>query len=209
MSNQNGKGRPALISKDDIIECALKIGLSKVSMHGLGKSLGVSATALYRHIGSKEELINECCDFIIQSVEIPKATRWEPYLYEFSENFRSALLAIPGSVEFIRYSQQFTPSSQRLVNDALGVFLRDHFEAHEGFMAFTSVYTKVTDIVQHQEQSVRLQAEGQTPSQPLPDASELPNLFLLLSEVKPVDYNAYFEAGIKITIEGLKAVYRK
>ncbi|GAD80759.1 TetR/AcrR family transcriptional regulator [Vibrio ezurae] len=209
MNNQNVKGRPALISKQDIIECALKIGLSKVSMHGLGKSLGVSATALYRHVASKEELIHECCDFIIESVEIPKQDRWESYLYEFSKNFRNSLLAIPGSVEFIRYSQQFTPSSQKLVNDALAVFLKENFEVQDGFMAFTSVYTKVTDIVQHQEQSERLQTQGQVPPECLPDASEFPNLFLLLSEVKPVDYNAYFEAGIKITIEGLKAVYSK
>ncbi len=209
MNNQNSKGRPALISKKDIIECALKIGLSKVSMHGLGKSLGVSATALYRHVESKDELIHECCDFIIKSVEIPRQTQWEPYLYEFSKNFRRSLLAIPGSVEFIRYSQHFTPSSQKLVNDSLDVFLKDHFEVQEGFMAFSSVYTKVTDIVQYQEQSERLQAKVQKRSSYLPESSEFPNLYLLLNEAKPVDYNAYFEAGIKITIEGLKAVYCK
>lgn len=53
MSEKSSKGRPAQISRKDVVECALNLGLENVSMHALGKQLGVSATALYRHVGSK------------------------------------------------------------------------------------------------------------------------------------------------------------
>ncbi|MCY9801838.1 TetR/AcrR family transcriptional regulator [Vibrio scophthalmi] len=209
MTKKNNKGRPAQITKADIVECALKIGLPKVSMHSLGKQLGVSATALYRHVSSKEELIAFCCDYIMAQVAIPSEIEWEPYLYTFARNFRSVLLFTPNSVEFIRYYQQFTPASSILANDVLGVFRKAEFEAEVGFMAFAAVFTRVTDIVQHQEQAEYL-THHSVDQKILPfDAEKLPNLAWLLNQAQAVDYEKYFEDGIKITIEGLKVVYRQ
>ncbi|PSW22096.1 TetR/AcrR family transcriptional regulator [Photobacterium sanctipauli] len=208
MKAKANKGRPAQISKEEIIECALKIGLQTVSMHSLGKQLGVSATALYRHVSSKDELIILCCDYVMEKVALPKETEWDQYLYTFARNFRMALLSLPGSVEFIRYNQQFTPKTSILANDALGVFRQAQFDAEVGFMAFASVFTKVTDIVQHQEQAQQRHTDSEQQMLPSVDAEKLPNLAWLLSQTKPVDYDRYFEDGIKITIEGLKAVYR-
>ncbi|MUJ19684.1 TetR family transcriptional regulator [Aliivibrio fischeri] len=207
MTTKNSKGRPALISKKEIIECALTLGLSKASMNGLGKALGVTAPALYRHMKSKNELIVECCDYIMGKVELPKQSDWESYLYDFGENFRQVLLATPGSVEFIRYNQQFTPNSKILVDNALGVLMNAKFDVQTGFMAFSSIFTRVTDIVQHQEQSQYLLSNGVKPDLQLPDAETLPNLALLFGEVKPVNYDNYFKDGMKITLEGIKAVY--
>ncbi|USE03651.1 TetR/AcrR family transcriptional regulator [Vibrio sp. SCSIO 43133] len=207
MTNKKGKGRPAQITRSEVIECALQIGLSNVSMHTLGKQLGVSATALYRHVSSKEELIVCCSDYVIEKIELPQEKEWDKYLYAFAENFRSVLLSYPNSVEFVRYNQQFTPASSVLANDVLGVFRKSGFEAEVGFMAFASVYTRVTDIVQHQEQA-KLQpqtASNQEPSSLIDNT--LPNLAWLLKQTKPVDYEKYFVDGIKITIEGLKVVY--
>lgn len=207
MINPNSKGRPAQVSKQAIIECALDLGLSKASMHAVGKALGVSATALYRHVKSKDELILECSDHIVKSVVIPEQTEWTSFLYEFARSFRKSLLAIPGSVEYVRYNHHFTPSSQKLTDHSLGVLLSAGFEVQQGFMAFSCVFTRVTDIVQHQEQSQRVSPPPKGSA--LADDNQYKNLALLLKEVKPVDYEAYFEEGVKVTIEGLKAVYCK
>ncbi|WP_028767699.1 TetR/AcrR family transcriptional regulator [Shewanella fidelis] len=201
----NTKGRPAQISKVEVIECALNLGLHNLSMHALAKQLGVTATALYRHVSSKEELIACCCDYVMKRVGIPAETDWQQYLYCFAKNFRSSLLAVPHSVQFIRHHQQFTPATSILVDDALGVLRNEHFDAEVGFMAFVSVYTKVMDIVQHQEQAL---ANSTNEQELAVDAEVLPNLAWLLAQAKPVDYERYFEDSIKITLEGLKAVYR-
>lgn len=206
MKSKNGKGRPAQISKDEVIQQALDIGLSKVSMHSLGKQLGVSATALYRHVDSKESLIVDCCDHIMEQVPLPQESSWEEALYSFSRSFRQTLLATPGSVDFIRHNQQFTPSSSVLVDHILGIFIEAGLKLDIGFMAFASVFTRVTDIVQHQEQSQRL-TEQASPTVPHMDVQHLPNLAQFLSQTQAVNYDQYFEDGIKITIEGLKAVY--
>ncbi|GAL20805.1 transcriptional regulator TetR family [Vibrio maritimus] len=206
MKPKNNKGRPAQISKDDVIQQALSIGLAKVSMHSLGKELGVSATALYRHVDSKESLIVACCDYIMEQVPLPRESNWEETLYSFSRSFRQALLAIPGSVDFIRHNQQFTSSSCVLVDHILGFFIEAGLKPDVGFMAFASVFTRVTDIVQHQEQSLRL-AKDPSPTVSHMDVQHLPNLAQFLSQTQAVNYDHYFEDGIKITIEGLKAVY--
>ncbi len=122
MSEKSSKGRPAQISGKDVVECALNLGLENVSMHALGKQLGVSATALYRHVGSKEALVDLCCDYVLGKVALPQEKDWEAYLYTFAKNFRQALMSIPGSVAFIRHSQSFTPASSIIVNDILGIF---------------------------------------------------------------------------------------
>lgn len=207
MSTQNNKGRPAQVSQSEILECALTIGLQKISMHALGKQLGVSATALYRHVRSKEELIALCCDHVMKNVVIPNETEWDKYLYTFAKNFRTVLIATPNSVEFLRYHQQFTPATSILANDVLGVFRKANFDAEVGFMAFAAVFTRVTDIVQHQEQAERLKSSTEHQDTPPFDVKALPNLAWLLNQSKPVDYEQYFEDGINITIEGLKVVY--
>lgn len=209
MNKSKHKGRPAQISKTDIVECALKTGLHQVSMHSIGKQLGVSATALYRHVGSKDELITECCDFVMGQVEIPYELKWEDYLYHFAQNFRKVLLTIPGSVEFIRYNQQFTPASSILVDNMLGVFRLQGFEAQTAFMAFATVFTRVTDIVQHQEHAEQFANNPKQPIQDFINEAKLPHLVWLLKQTEPVNYDRYFDDGINISIEGLKAVYNQ
>lgn len=203
MNTRNKLGRPALLSTTQIIECALTSGLPAISMNSLGKKLGVSATALYRHVSSKEQLIALCCDHVMKKVTPPNETEWEECLFTFAKNFRKVLLSIPGAVEFIRYNQQFTPSTNILIDHILGILRQSKFEAEISFMAFACVYTRVTDIVQHQEQS-KFRHKNSTDSINL---ENLPNLAWLMEQKTPVNYDKYFDDGIKITIEGLKAVY--
>ncbi len=76
-------------------------------------------------------------------------------------------------------------------------------------MAFASVYTRVTDIVQHQQLANQHSQSASTVEQLSIDTNRLPNLAWLMQQAKPVDYEAYFEDGIRITIEGLKVVYSR
>ncbi|MGI9877156.1 TetR/AcrR family transcriptional regulator [Vibrio chagasii] len=204
MPNNKRKGRPSQVSKADIVDCALNLGLTNLSMHSIGKQLGVSATALYRHVSSKEELISLCCDHVMEKVASPTDQEWTQYLSSFAVNFREALLSIPGSIEFVRANQQFTPASSIIANDVLGIFREAQVDAEVGFMAFASVFTKVTDIVQHQERAEFLEHSDEPPRLPNINSEQLPNLAWLFEQTKPVDYGQYFEDGIKITIEGLK-----
>lgn len=72
--------RPTL-SVDRIIEAAIELadaeGIGAVSMARLGKALGVTPMALYRHVSSKDELLARLADTIaVDPPEIPDGIGW-------------------------------------------------------------------------------------------------------------------------------------
>jgi AcrR family transcriptional regulator len=68
----NGNGR---LSRDLICEAALKaieeVGLETVSMRMLASTLGVKASSLYHHFGSKEELMTGVAEFLYHKLGSP------------------------------------------------------------------------------------------------------------------------------------------
>jgi AcrR family transcriptional regulator len=62
-------GRRAPLSREAVIRAAVRLadrdGFEALSMRKLGLELGVEAMAIYRHIGSKNELLDELAEFIV------------------------------------------------------------------------------------------------------------------------------------------------
>ncbi len=55
-------GRPALIAADDVLRAGRELGMQRLSINAVASRLGVSATALYRHVESRwalERLVGE------------------------------------------------------------------------------------------------------------------------------------------------------
>lgn len=55
-------GRPALIALDDVLRVGRELGMRRLSINAVAAQLGVSATALYRHVESRwalERLVGE------------------------------------------------------------------------------------------------------------------------------------------------------
>jgi AcrR family transcriptional regulator len=51
-------GRPAVISREAVVQAVIEIGLSKFTMKQVADRLGVVKGALYAHVGSRDELLN-------------------------------------------------------------------------------------------------------------------------------------------------------
>ncbi|ORA14500.1 TetR family transcriptional regulator [Mycobacterium asiaticum] len=59
---QRTGGRPALIALDDVLRVGRELGMQRLSINAVAGRLGVSATALYRHVESRwalERLVGE------------------------------------------------------------------------------------------------------------------------------------------------------
>lgn len=79
------RGPKPTLSVERIIDAALDIadaeGIEAVSMSRLGKALGVTPMALYRHLSGKEELLARLTDAIAADMpEIPVDQGWRPGL---------------------------------------------------------------------------------------------------------------------------------
>lgn len=201
------RGRPAMLTIDRITICALDMGLDKLSMHRVAKKLGVSTTALYRHVKDKEELIALCTDRVSRGVKLPDTDNWKQYLGELSHAYRNAALEIPGSVEFVRYVGMQTPYALMVFDHALGVMKDAGFEGEAAFMAVAGVVSHATDMVLHQELAERRQAESEDVD--LKSLSNVPNVIWAMQGGTGFDHQRNFETGLQIIIAGVDSVFKK
>jgi AcrR family transcriptional regulator len=62
-------------------ELADEGGLGAVTMHSVGRRLGVEAMSLYRHVENKEDILNGLVDLVVAEIELPtSADGWRPQL---------------------------------------------------------------------------------------------------------------------------------
>ena len=176
-------------------------------MHKLAKTLGVSATALYRHVTSKEDLIFLCADQVTGNVTTPDIQDWQAYLYALARAYRNAALQWPGSVEFLRYVGLQTPHGLRLMDHALGVLRNAGFGPEGAFMAVAGVVSHATDMVMHQE--LAEQRAKETQRSDVTDLDALPNVIWAMSEGVGADHERNFEVGLRIIVEGVGCAVAK
>jgi AcrR family transcriptional regulator len=84
------------LSRERIVAEAIALldeeGLEALSMRSLGQRLGAGATSLYRHVASKDELIELVVDEVYGEMEIPEITDpadWRPALVATARTLRA------------------------------------------------------------------------------------------------------------------------
>nr|VTO98554.1 Nucleoid occlusion factor SlmA [Mycobacterium riyadhense] len=63
-------GRPPLIGVDDIVRVGRELGMRRLSVNAVAAQLGVSATALYRHVESRWELERLVGESLLAELEL-------------------------------------------------------------------------------------------------------------------------------------------
>lgn len=102
-------GRPARISRADVAEAALAIGLDKVTLTEIGKKLGVDHSSLYRHVKGRDDVLLAASDLAIEKLEWEIETDdWRAYLEAAAEAVWDLYIRYPGLAGAIR-SLAFTP----------------------------------------------------------------------------------------------------
>ncbi|MEM9620493.1 MAG: TetR/AcrR family transcriptional regulator C-terminal domain-containing protein [Pseudomonadota bacterium] len=154
-------GRPALVTKEQIVDAALALGVDNLSMHGLARHLGVSTAALYRYVGSREGLLDACMDVFCERVELPSQDLpWRDYLIGLSVSFRNALLKTPGASVYGIKVGPTTPAAYRIIEKSLAVLRQAGFSPLGAFRAYGLVLDHVFTCVQKEEQYARLEQEN-------------------------------------------------
>ena len=92
-------GRPPLIAVDDVLRVGRELGMRRLSVNAVAAQLGVSATALYRHVESRwalERLVGESLLAELELFDDPDDDI-EQHLLSFGLQLGSSLLSIPDS----------------------------------------------------------------------------------------------------------------
>lgn len=87
------------LTRERIVAEAVRLlddeGLEALSMRTLGQRLGAGATSLYRHVASKDELIELVADEVYAEIEVPEISdpaSWRLSLHAVAHSLRAACL---------------------------------------------------------------------------------------------------------------------
>src|SRR3954451_17975813 len=115
------------LSHDRILRAALDLadrdGFEACTMRRLGAQLDVEAMSLYRHVTSKEDLLDGLVDLVFTEVEVdePGAADWLPALRDRAYSHRAALRGHRRAIGFRGGGMRPGPASLRVHDATLGI----------------------------------------------------------------------------------------
>lgn len=115
--------------RDEIVEAALIVarreGLAAMSMRSVAHEAGSSVMALYRHVPSKDALLDALVGRLLTEVELPNpAERWEERLRHLGGEVYDLAARYPTVVPLLLTRAYIAPSAVRVV-EATRALLRD------------------------------------------------------------------------------------
>ena len=136
------------LTREQIVDAAIELldakGLDDFGMRPLGKRLGSAATAMYWHVGSKEDLLALAADRVWSEIALadPAALGWRAAAAEMATELYSALTRHPWLVQTFGSLVLYGPGKARHDDHGLAIYEAAGFGA-EADRAATAVFTFV------------------------------------------------------------------
>lgn len=158
------------LSAESIVEAALQIadadGLGAVTMRAVGKRLGAAAMSLYRHVPSKDALLELMADRVLAELPYPDPGRpWQGEIHAFFLAFHDLLLEHPAvahvMIEMAIAGPEISLRGEHVLACLLGGGLTEQ-EAAQAITAFTwhtvggAVYAIARRNPRHEDRGLRL-----------------------------------------------------
>lgn len=209
-----GTKRPAL-TRQTLIDTALKllpeVGLDGLTVRRLAAELGVQSPALYWHVRTKQELLDDIADGIVQAPGMGpprEGETWQHWLTRRARGYRAALLAHRDGARIVAGAQRLSPATVAMLDRELTGMVALGFTPALALHAITAVTNYVTGFVLR-EQTERPLAPGQTLATGLTalaeflDAgAEAPLIAAIREGGSPLGEDA-FDLGLRALIAGV------
>ncbi|MGI5241610.1 TetR/AcrR family transcriptional regulator [Dactylosporangium sp. CA-139066] len=138
-----------MLTRDQIVQTAVALlddeGLEGLNMRALGKRLNSAATAVYWHVGSKENLIALAADGLWSELPLPdpSAVGWRRAATEMATSLHTMLTQHPWLVQAFGSYVLFGAGKARHDDHSLAVFEAAGFEGLAADRASAAVFTFV------------------------------------------------------------------
>ncbi|MEM7100025.1 MAG: TetR/AcrR family transcriptional regulator C-terminal domain-containing protein [Pseudomonadota bacterium] len=215
-AENNLGGRPQLIDTQKIVSAALELGVDNLSMHAVARKLGVSTTALYRYVASKDVLLDECMNYFCGKIELPDDNLpWQTYMAGVGNAFRKALITTPGASSYGVKIGPTTPAAFRIIEASLTVLQRDNFSPEQSWMAYSMVVDHVFNYVQKIEAFIELEAKNGPGGYKIlqlteSDLVDFPHIASALATYTgEVDFEESYQTQIATIIAGIDAEFER
>jgi AcrR family transcriptional regulator len=134
MAQRAEAGRRAPLNRDRVLRAAVAVadetGIESLSMRKLARELGVVPMALYKHVASKEELLDGMVDAVIGEIDAPvPGAGWKTAVRQRVLSARRVLLRHPWASRVIETRTNRTPVVLGYMDSMTGLFLAGGFSA--------------------------------------------------------------------------------
>ncbi|MGD9429135.1 TetR/AcrR family transcriptional regulator [Arthrobacter russicus] len=91
------RGRVPTISRESVARAAIGLGFEDLTMSTVAASLGVKHSSLYRHVGSRDDLVSMAIDLMASEAKWPTpGADWREYLEKFTDVMWTMYEEFPG-----------------------------------------------------------------------------------------------------------------
>ncbi len=114
------RGRPAKLSRDQILSCALKMiqrsPSQKITMTGVAKALNTAPMSLYTHVQHRDDLMDGIAERVMGQLklDIDLSANWESQVRQWLHRCYTHLSAYPQIVALLPQAERIPPSWLRL-----------------------------------------------------------------------------------------------
>ncbi|HVR32547.1 MAG TPA: TetR/AcrR family transcriptional regulator [Acidimicrobiia bacterium] len=113
------------LTRERILLAAVAIadqgGLDSLTMRRLGGQLGVEAMSLYKHVASKEEVLDGIVDLVIGEIDLPPAEAdWKSAMRHRAASARSVLANHPWAIGMMESRSTMGPAALRYTDAVIG-----------------------------------------------------------------------------------------
>ena len=212
------RSRRGTLSRERVLRAALVLadegGLESLTMHAIGRRLGVQAMSLYRHVENKEDLLDGLVDLVVSEVEMPMSSAdWQAAMRERAISARRVFVRHPWAIGLVESRPRQGPVTLRHHEWVLGVLLEAGFSVTMAGHAYSLLDSYIYGFAL-QEGSLTYDSPeehaevGQTTlRQLLPD--EYPHLARVAREFTEAgtEYGAGFEFGLELILDGIERAH--
>ncbi|CAL9673598.1 TetR/AcrR family transcriptional regulator [Streptomyces sp. enrichment culture] len=213
------RGRPARLDRARTVRTALDLldesGLDALTMRRLAQAMGVQAGALYRYFATKQDLLTAMAEHMVEGVADAAGRTadgdWSRRAACLARALRTALLVHRDGARVYAGTHATGPHTLGLADSLVGVLRAAGFGDDESARA---LYSLVNFTVGHTlEEQAALRPGDREPA----DAGVLheavaagayPHLAATLPVLTSTDFTAHFEFGLRLLLDGLRALRR-
>jgi AcrR family transcriptional regulator len=203
------RGRPPRLSRPAIFRAALRLidaeGSAALTMRRLGSELGVEAMSLYRHISSKDALLDGIAEALMAEHEIvPDDDDWAGAALHFSSQIRAIARAHPAAFELVGLRALNTVDAMRPVEALLAALRAGGFPPERAVAAFRllSGYSRGFSLSEIAGFTLANASDGLTGDER--PVEEFPAIHALAKEFAHDPSDADFHAGVETILAGLR-----
>lgn len=136
-------GRRPLVHVDDIVRVGRELGMARLSLTAVAAELGVSATALYRHVRGRWELERLVGESVLADLELrdDPAHDTARHLLSFAGQLRTFVMAHPGLASYLQVLFPRGASGARLLADEVAALERRGYSTEAAIVLSGAVAT--------------------------------------------------------------------